>query len=109
MKHLKQEFDKLTLKELLILAIAVICQTAGIICIFLSMFIEPRGEIHNSVLMYYGLTSSFCGALLGISQHYQVQLEKFKASVINSIIPPPPSKIDPATDPESLSPQTQQP
>lgn len=85
MRHLKQEFDKLSLKEVIILLLAVLCQISGTVCIFLSLFIEPVGEIHTSVLMYYGLVSTFCGSLLGISQHYSVQLEKFKSSVLSQI------------------------
>ena len=43
MKHLKQEFDKLTLKELIILVLAVVCQLSGTVAIFLSLYIEPVG------------------------------------------------------------------
>ena len=88
MKHLKQEFDKLTLKELIILVLAVVCQLSGTVAIFLSLYIEPVGEIHSSVLMYYGLVSTFCGSLLGISAHYSVQLEKFKSSILSRLTPP---------------------
>ena len=85
MRHLKEEFDKLTLKEIIIFLLAIGCQVAAIVAIFIGMLIEPRGEIHASVLTYFGITCSFSGALLGISAHYSNELTKFKTSVMNDI------------------------
>lgn len=85
MKHLKAEFDKLTFKDLIIYTLAVVCQVAGIVAVFLGMFIEPRGEVHASILTYFGISSTFCGSLLGISAHYGAELTKFKSTVIDQI------------------------
>lgn len=81
MKHLKQEFDKLTLKEMLTYALAMVCMVSAIVCVFCGLFLPPRGEIHASVLTYFGLSSGFVGALLGISIHYSNELSKFKANI----------------------------
>ena len=70
MKHLKQEFDKLTFKML-----------AGLTLLFMGMFIPPEGEIHASVLTAFGSVCIFVASLLGISLHYANELDKFKNDV----------------------------
>ncbi len=91
MKHLKQEFDKLTIKEVIIYTLAVGCMVAAIVAIFLGLYIEPRGEVHASILTYFGISSAFCGSLLGILAHYSNELTKFKAEILNaqSVAPTP--------------------
>ena len=54
MRHLKQEFDKLTFKEVIIYILAVITMLAGLTLLFMGMFIPPEGEIHGSVLTAFG-------------------------------------------------------
>ncbi|MDE5774680.1 MAG: hypothetical protein K2H86_09545 [Muribaculaceae bacterium] len=85
MRHLKQEFDKLTIKELIVLMLAVSCMAAAIVAIFLGMFLPPKGEVHSSVLTYFGISSAFCGSLLGISAHYSNELTKFKTQVTDTL------------------------
>lgn len=81
MKHLRQEFDKLTFKEVIIYVMAIITMAAGLSLLFIGLFIPPEGEIHQSVLTAFGLISIFVASLLGISIHYENQLEKFKSNV----------------------------
>lgn len=81
MKHLKQEFDKLTFKEVIIYVVAIVTIIAGLTLLFLGMFIPPEGEIHQSVLTAFGMISFFVGALLGISIHYGNELEKLKSKI----------------------------
>lgn len=81
MKHLKSEFDKLTFKEILTYGLAVCSAVASVVGIFLSLYIPPVGEIHASVLTYFGISCGFVAALLGISIHYSNELSKFKRSV----------------------------
>lgn len=85
MKHLKQEFDKLTIKELITYLLVIGCMGAAIVAIFLGMFLPPEGEVHSSILTYFGISAAFAGSLLGISAHYNTELSKFKAQVIDSI------------------------
>lgn len=85
MKHVKQEFDRLTMKEMITYFLAIGCMVAAIVTIFLSLYLPPKGEVHSSVLTYFGISSGFCGALLGISAHYQNELVKFKTTVIDAI------------------------
>lgn len=81
MKHLKQEFDKLTFKEGIIFIMAVLTMTAGLTLLFIGLFIPPEGEIHASVLTAFGSICIFVASLLGISIHYANELDKFKANV----------------------------
>lgn len=81
MKHLKEEFDRLTFKEVIIYLLAVVTMFAGLSLLFIGLFIPPEGEIHQSVLTAYGLISIFVASLLGISIHYANELEKFKSDI----------------------------
>ena len=85
MKHLKKEFDSLTMKEFVTYSLAVGCMLAATVAIFLSLFIPPKGEVHSSILTYFGISSAFCGSLLGISAHYNSELTKFKNQIQESI------------------------
>lgn len=85
MRHLKQEFDKLSFKDVIIYLLAIVCMAAAIIAIFLSLYIPPKGEVHASILTYFGISSAFCGSLLGISAHYSNELTKFKTEIKHEI------------------------
>ena len=45
--------------------------TAGIVVIILALYIDPEGEIHASVLVAYGETLTFVGAIFGIDYKYK--------------------------------------
>lgn len=81
MKHLKQEFDKLTFKEVIIYTLAVVTMLAGLSLLFIGLYIPPEGEIHGSVLTAFGSICIFEASLLGISLHYANELDKFKNTV----------------------------
>ena len=80
-KHLKQEFDKLTFKEVIIYILAIVVMITGLSLLFIGLFIPPEGEIHSSVLTAFGTVCIFVASLLGISIHYANELDKFKANV----------------------------
>lgn len=81
MKHLKQEFDKLTFKEVIIFVLAVVTMLSGLALLFIGLYIPPEGEIHGSVLTAFGSICIFVASLLGISLHYANELDKFKSNV----------------------------
>ena len=83
MKHLKEEFDKLTFKETIIYSLAVLCIVAGFVLLFLGLYIPPTGEIHESVLTAFGLILVFVGSLLGISMHYRNKQDILEAHIEN--------------------------
>ena len=70
MRHLKQEFDKLTFKEALTYGLAIASMAAGFVLLFMGMLLPPQGEIHASVLSAFGLILVFVGAVLGIEMRY---------------------------------------
>ncbi|MBD5240532.1 MAG: hypothetical protein HDS59_00375 [Barnesiella sp.] len=78
MRHLKQEFDKLTFKEVLLYTITIVVLIAAFTLLFLGLFIPPEGQIHESVLTAFGLILLFVGSLLGVNMHYANQLSIFK-------------------------------
>lgn len=82
MKHLKQEFDKLTIKDVVTYVLAVATLIAAFVLLFMGMLIPPEGEIHDSVLTAFGLILLFVGSLLGVSMHYANELTKFKEKAI---------------------------
>lgn len=85
MKHLKEEFDKLSFKEVLVYWLAVVSMFAGLAMLFLGMFIAPQGEIHGSVLTAFGTICLFVASLLGISIHYANELTKFKSQAMDMV------------------------
>ncbi|WP_290458613.1 hypothetical protein, partial [Duncaniella muris] len=81
MRHLKQEFDKLTFKEVIIYTLAVVAMMAGLTLLFIGLCIQPEGEIHGSVLTAFGSICVFVASLLGISFHYANELDNLKANI----------------------------
>ena len=81
MKHLKEEFDKLTFKESLVYGLAIASLIAGFVLLFIGFFTAPEGEIHESVITIFGMVLLFVGSLLGISMHYGNELNRFKQTV----------------------------
>lgn len=81
MKHLQEEFDKLSFKEVMVYILAVVTMLSGITLLFIGLFIPPEGEIHGSVLTAFGSICIFVASLLGISLHYANELDKFKSDV----------------------------
>lgn len=80
MKEITIRNEKMSIKEAATLAVALLCVIASLVVIFISLWIPPEGEIHNSVLTYFGITLAFCGSLTGISAHYSAELTKIKKS-----------------------------
>ena len=48
----------------------------GLALICVSLFIEPVGEIHPSVIAAFGEMLTFCGACLGLDYHYKSKSDK---------------------------------
>ena len=47
------------------LVMAILLVMSGIVLLFSGFWIAPKGEIHNSVLVAFGETCTFAGALFG--------------------------------------------
>ena len=53
------------------LAIAVLVFLVGIGLLIAGFILPPPGEIHDSVLIAFGETCTFCGSLIGIDYRYK--------------------------------------
>ncbi|MDE5688665.1 MAG: hypothetical protein K2I18_08600 [Paramuribaculum sp.] len=58
----------------MILGVAVVI--AGVAMLVAAFVVPPTGEIHSSVLVAYGETLTFGGALLGLDAHYKAKYTK---------------------------------
>jgi len=50
---------------------AAILSLGGLILLFCGVFIDPQGQIHESLLVAFGETATFAGALFGIDYVYK--------------------------------------
>jgi len=57
--------------SLIQLITAAVLSLGGLILLFCGVFIDPQGEIHNSLLVAFGETATFAGALFGIDYVYR--------------------------------------
>lgn len=55
--------------------------TLGYCMIFISMLINDNHGVHPSILSAFGISLTFCGAVLGISLKYENSLSKFKEEI----------------------------
>ena len=62
----------------------VICAVAFVMGFILSVAgfcVPPTGEISGSMLTWFGMVLTFVGSVLGISTHYNVELQKIKNEI----------------------------
>ena len=50
---------------------AAILSFGGLILLFCGVFIDPEGQIHETLLVAFGETATFAGALFGIDYTYR--------------------------------------
>ena len=50
---------------------AAVLSLGGLVLLFCGVFIDPQGEIHTSLLVAFGETCTFAGALFGIDYVYK--------------------------------------
>ena len=50
---------------------AFILSIGGLILLFCGIYIDPAGQIHETVLVAFGETATFAGALFGIDYVYK--------------------------------------
>ena len=64
-KHTTMQSDHLQLITATVLSIG------GLILLFCGVFIDPQGQIHETLLVAFGETATFAGALFGIDYVYK--------------------------------------
>ena len=50
---------------------AAVLSVGGLVLLFCGVFIEPHGQIHESLLIGFGEVATFAGALFGIDYTYK--------------------------------------
>ena len=50
---------------------AAILSLGGLVLLFCGIFIDPQGQIHESLLIGFGEVATFAGALFGIDYVYK--------------------------------------
>lgn len=50
---------------------AAFLSIGGLVMLFCGVFIDPQGQIHETLLVAFGETSTFAGALFGIDYVYK--------------------------------------
>jgi hypothetical protein len=55
---------------------AFVLSIGGLTLLFLGVFIAPQGQIHETLLVAFGETATFAGALFGIDYTYRHHKDK---------------------------------
>jgi len=50
---------------------AAVLSLGGLVMLFCGVFIDPQGQIHESLLIGFGEVATFAGALFGIDYVYK--------------------------------------
>lgn len=72
------KWNELGFKDKLSFIICFIAFAMGFILSAAGFCVPPTGEISGSMLTWFGMVLTFVGSVLGISTHYNVELEKIK-------------------------------
>ena len=63
-------------KELLQYFLCVFCIVGAMVMSFIALYLDPTGEIHESVLWLIAQVLVFCGTLMGVNTLNTIQLRK---------------------------------
>lgn len=66
------------IKENIKFGASVVLLLLGVIIVFVSLYLPPKGVIDNSVLTLIGENFCFVGAVWGIGQYAKVQIAKIE-------------------------------
>ena len=58
---------------------------AGLVLIFIAVFLEPVGVIHYSVITVFGMLLTFVGAVWNIDLHYDFKTKELKRDIEDEI------------------------
>lgn len=78
-------WKELSFKDKLSYILCISSFIIGVLLTIAGFVVNPLGEVDASVLTSLGLFLSFSGSIIGITQHYSMELDKFKSSIINTI------------------------
>lgn len=78
-----KNLDTLTQRDKIQFTISGLLMAVGVILLFVGMFVEPTGIIHQSVLVAFGEIATLAAAILGIDAVYTNALQKIVGSLRN--------------------------
>lgn len=78
-----QKWKDLTYKDRLSYILCACAFGLSAVLLVAGMLIPPQGEVHASVITSVGMLLTFVGSIIGINQHYNVQLDKIKKEINN--------------------------
>ena len=78
-------WKELSFKDKLSYILCILSFIIGVLLTNAGFVVNPLGEVDASVLTSLGLFLSFSGSIIGITQHYSMELDKFKSNIINTI------------------------
>lgn len=67
-----------SIKEWIQYILCLVCIAGAMVMSFLAMYIDPTGEIHDSILWLIAQVLVFCGSLMGINSLHNVHLRRIK-------------------------------
>ena len=82
---------------------AAVLAVGGLALLFCGVYIEPHGEIHESLLIGFGEVATFAGALFGIDAAYSKKLWDITNSFAKKQDPRPNDPTTPRTPSEEHS------
>ena len=53
------------------LIVAALLAIGGMILLYCGAYIDPAGQIHESILVAFGEVATFAGSIMGIDYHYK--------------------------------------
>ena len=65
-----QNFEIMAKLDIQLITAAVL-SVGGLVLLFCGVFIDPEGQIHETLLVAFGETATFAGALFGIDCVYK--------------------------------------
>lgn len=71
------------------LATAAILSLGGLVMLFCGVYIEPLGQIHDTLLIGFGEVATFAGALFGIDYTYRFKNHNYNGTENNNGGHPP--------------------
>ena len=52
---------------------AAVLSIGGLVLLFCGVYIDPQGQIHETLLIGFGEIATFCGALMGVDYVYRIK------------------------------------
>lgn len=69
---------QLSARDKILYSLAAGCILSANVAVYIGLLLPPKGEIHSSLLTFFGLVCAFAGTLFGISADFRSTLMSFR-------------------------------